>query len=204
MKKLPVVLLLFASVLLFSISYSHTRESDQAAVKKEIIKAPLGVPADLPFSTAVKFGNTVYLSGLIGTDLKTSELVSPDVGKQTKQCLETLGLILRQAGMDYSHVVSCTVYLTDLDDYGEVNKAYSSIFSQRPTCPDMRASRKISTRGQSRADFYSCKIKKRGCLNCLPKPGLFREILYRIFLDLLVIELPAYPRSGGNIDIAVL
>ncbi len=77
----------------------------------------------------------MYLSGLIGTDLKTSELVSPDVGEQTKQCLETLGLILRQAGMDYTDVVSCTVYLTDLNDYGEVNKVYSAYF---PTDPPAR------------------------------------------------------------------
>jgi 2-iminobutanoate/2-iminopropanoate deaminase len=74
----------------------------------------------------------MFLSGLIGTDLKTSELVSSDVGEQTKQCLETLGLILRQSQMDYSDVVSCTVYLTDLKDYSEMNKAYSAYFPKDP------------------------------------------------------------------------
>jgi len=132
MKKSPMVILLLITVLFFSINFSQTHESDQAAAKKEIIEAPLGVPAGLPFSTAVKFGNFVFLSGIIGTDLKTSELVSPDVGEQTKQCLETLGLILRQAKMDYCDVVSCTVYLTDLDDYVEMNKAYSPYFPKDP------------------------------------------------------------------------
>ena len=132
MKKLPLAILLPITVLFFSINFSQTHESDQAAKKKEIIEAPLGVPAGLPFSTAVKFGNFVFLSGIIGTDLKTSELVSPDVGEQTKQCLETLGLILRQAKLDYSDVVSCTVYLTDLDDYVEMNKAYSPYFPKDP------------------------------------------------------------------------
>jgi 2-iminobutanoate/2-iminopropanoate deaminase len=132
MKNLPIVILLLITMLFFSISFSQTLETDQAAVKNEIIKAPLGVPAGLPFSTAVKFGNFMFLSGLIGTDLKTSELVSPDVGEQTKQCLETLGLILRQAEMDYSDVVSCTVYLTDLEDYSEMNKAYSAYFPKDP------------------------------------------------------------------------
>jgi 2-iminobutanoate/2-iminopropanoate deaminase len=132
MKKLPIVILLLITVLFFSISFSQTHETDQAAVKKEIIKAPLGVPAGLPFSTAVKFGNFMFLSGLIGTDLKTSELVSPNVGEQTKQCLETLGLILSQAEMDYSDVVSCTVYLIDLKDYSEMNKAYSAYFPKDP------------------------------------------------------------------------
>lgn len=132
MKKTIIVILFLATILFFSMRLSHPREQDQAALKKEIIKAPLGVPAGLPFSTAVKFGNFVFLSGLLGTDLKTSELVSPDVGEQTKQCLETLGLILRHAKMDYGDVVSCTVYLTDLDDYSEMNKAYSPYFPKDP------------------------------------------------------------------------
>ena len=132
MKKLPNVILLVITMLLFSISFSQPHESDQASEKKEIIKMPTGVPAGLPFSTAVKFGNFMFLSGLIGTDLKTSELVSSDVGEQTKQCLETLGLILRQSQMDYSDVVSCTVYLTDLKDYSVMNKAYSAYFPKDP------------------------------------------------------------------------
>ena len=132
MKKLPNVILLVITMLFFSMSFSQTHKSDQASEKKEIIQMPTGVTAGLPFSTAVKFGNFMFLSGLIGTDLKTSELVSSDVGEQTKQCLETLGLILRQSQMDYSDVVSCTVYLTDLKDYGEMNKAYSAYFPKDP------------------------------------------------------------------------
>lgn len=132
MKKLPSVILLVITMLFFSISFSQTHKSDQASGKKEIIQMPTGVSAGLPFSTAVKFGNFMFLSGLIGTDLKTSELVSSDVGEQTKQCLETLGLILRQSQMDYSDVVSCTVYLTDLKDYSEMNKAYSAYFPKDP------------------------------------------------------------------------
>ena len=132
MKKLPNVILLVITMLFFSISFSQTHKSDQASEKKEIIQMPTGVPAGLPFSTAVKFGNFMFLSGLIGTDLKTSELVSSDVGEQTKQCLETLGPILRQSQMDYSDVVTCTVYLADLKDYSEMNKAYSAYFPKDP------------------------------------------------------------------------
>ena len=118
------------TVLFLFTSFCETYESDQATVKKEVINMP-GIK-DLPFSPAVKFGNMVFLSGVVGTDLKTRELVSPDVGEQTKQCLETLGLILRQANMDYNDVISCTVYLTDLKDYTEMNKAYSSYFPEDP------------------------------------------------------------------------
>jgi 2-iminobutanoate/2-iminopropanoate deaminase len=130
MKKLRVVILLLITVLFFSISFGQSYDSGQAPVKKEIIKMP-GVTG-LPFSPAVKFGSLVFLSGVVGTDPKTGELVSSDVGGQTKQCLEILGAILRQAKMDYSNVVSCTVYLTDLKDFVEMNKAYSVYFPEDP------------------------------------------------------------------------
>lgn len=132
MKKLAFVLTFLCTIVFFSIGFSHTCGHDQAAVKKEVIKAPLGVPAGLPFSTAIKFGNFLFLSGILGTDLKTNELVSQDVGEQTKQCMETLGLVLRQANMDYSDVVSCTVYLIDLNDYSEINEAYTRYFPKDP------------------------------------------------------------------------
>ena len=132
MKKLTIVALFFTIMLFFSIRLSQTHEHDQAAVKKEVIKATLGVPAGLPFSPAIKFGNFVFLSGILGTDLKTSELVSPDVGEQTKQCMERLGQVLRQGGMDFSDAVRCTVYLTDIKDYAEMNKAYAAYFPENP------------------------------------------------------------------------
>jgi 2-iminobutanoate/2-iminopropanoate deaminase len=132
MKKFAIVILLSIAMLFIFLNFGQTRAHDQTAVKKEVIKASIGVPAGLPFSTAVKFGNFMFLSGILGTDLETKELVSPDVGKQTKQCMEILGLVLREAEMDYSNVVSCTVYLTDLEDYSEMNKAYSTYFPKDP------------------------------------------------------------------------
>ncbi len=157
MRRRPVVIVLLITVLFFSIGFNQTRGADQAAVKKEIIKAPLGVPAGLPFSTAVKFGNFVFLSGLLGTDLKTGELVSPDVGEQTKQCLETLGNILRLAGMDYRDVVSCTVYLTDLGDYSEMNKAYSAYFPKDPPARTCVQALKLVREAKVELSFIAAK-----------------------------------------------
>ena len=113
--------------------------SDQDAVKKEVIEIP-GVEG-LPFSPAIRFGNMVFLSGVVGVDMKTGELVSPDVGEQTKQCLETLGLVLRQANLNYTDVLSVTVYLTDLKDFAAMNKAYISYF---PDDPPARATVQVS------------------------------------------------------------
>ena len=74
----------------------------------------------------------MFLSGVIGTDPKTGELVSPDIAGQTRQCLEKLRALLGQAGMDLSRAVSVTVYLADIRDYDEMNRVYSSHFPDRP------------------------------------------------------------------------
>lgn len=131
MKKPTVIFfLIFVSFIFISVGISSY--SDQAALKKETIRIPGTAPSGLPFSPAVKFGNLLFLSGVVGTDPETGELVSPGIGEQTKQCLELVGLILRQAKMNFSDVVSCTVYLADLSDYTEMNKAYAAYFPEDP------------------------------------------------------------------------
>lgn len=132
MKKTLAVIFFLITVSLISISAGLTSFSGQEAAKKEIIRIPGTAPSGLPFSPAVRFGDLLFLSGVVGTDPETGELVSPDIGEQTKQCLELVGLILRQAKMDYGDVVSCTVYLADLSDYTEMNKAYSAYFPEDP------------------------------------------------------------------------
>jgi 2-iminobutanoate/2-iminopropanoate deaminase len=126
-----VVFIVFAFLFVL-LSFSHTSDSEQTTMKKEVVTLPGTKPSSLPFSPAVKFGNLLFLSGTIGMDPKTNELASPDVGGQTKQCLERLKQILHQAGMDFKDAVRCTVYLTDLDDYAEMNKAYAAYFPEDP------------------------------------------------------------------------
>jgi len=108
---------------------TETTEPEQETVHKEVIN--MGAAEGRPFSPAVKFGNLLFLSGSIGMDPETGEL-PPDVGEQTTQCLKNLGLILRQADMDYSDAVKCTVYLADLEDYAAMNKAYIAFFPEDP------------------------------------------------------------------------
>jgi len=111
---------------------SQSGKADQGSYGKEIISLPGAKTSGLPFSSAVKFGNTMFLSGVIGTDLKTNELVSQDVGDQTRKCLEKLKSILFQGGMNLSDAVNATVYLTDLNDYDAMNKVYATFFIDNP------------------------------------------------------------------------
>ncbi len=108
---------------------TETTEQEQEAVQKEVIN--MGQAEGMPFSPAVKFGNLLFLSGTIGTDPETNEL-SPDIGEQTKNCMERLGALLHQADMDFSDAVRCTVYLADIEDYAAMNKAYIAFFPEDP------------------------------------------------------------------------
>lgn len=84
-----------------------------------------------PYSPIVKAGNTYYLAGQIPMDPATGQLVRDDIKKATKVVMENIGRILRQNGLDYSHIVKCTVYLKDLDHYQAMNEVYGSFFNGR-------------------------------------------------------------------------
>jgi 2-iminobutanoate/2-iminopropanoate deaminase len=126
---IPEVLVMVAAVA--AACMAQKPEGAKPGLAKEIITLP-GARPGLPFSSGVKVGNVLYLSGVIGTDLKTNELVSPDVAGQTRKCMEKLQQILNLAGMDLENAVNVTVYLKDLEDYDEMNKAYAAYFPKNP------------------------------------------------------------------------
>ena len=54
------------------------------------------------------------------------------IENETRQVLENLGAVLRQAGMDYCHVVRATIYMTDIENYGKINGIYAQYFGEKP------------------------------------------------------------------------
>lgn len=98
----------------------------------EVIAPPGSRVADLPFSPAVRAGDFLYLSGAIGNRPGTTELVSADVGPQTRQALWNLQDVLRAAGSDLEDVVKCTVFLVDMRDYAAMNEAYAAVWEGAP------------------------------------------------------------------------
>ncbi|QQP52505.1 Ribonuclease UK114, partial [Caligus rogercresseyi] len=78
-----------------------------------------------PYSQAVKAGNTLYISGQIGLDPNSMEVVGGGV-------LKNFGEILRAGGSTFEQVLKTTVLLKSMDDFGAVNKIYSEFFSKDP------------------------------------------------------------------------
>ncbi|MEM1096701.1 MAG: RidA family protein [Bacteroidota bacterium] len=88
------------------------------------------------YSQAIQVGDTVYCSGQIAQDPETGALVQDSLEAETERVLENLGAVLRAAGLTFNHVVQCTVYLTDINDYGPVNEIYARYFSEFPPARD--------------------------------------------------------------------
>ena len=95
---------------------------------KTIIKtadAPLPIG---PYNQAILKGDTLYASGQIAIDPKTNELISGDINAETKQVMENLAAVLRAADMDFSHVVKCSIFISDMNDFSEINQVYGAYF----------------------------------------------------------------------------
>ena len=81
-----------------------------------------------PYSQAVAAGGTLYCAGQIPLDPVSGEIVAGGVSEQTERVLENVGGVLRANGMDFSHVVKATVFMTDLGRFGEMNAVYARFF----------------------------------------------------------------------------
>ncbi len=96
---------------------------------KEAITTAAAPRAIGPYSQSVRAGQWLFLSGQIGLDPSTGELVAGGVEVQTRRVLENLGAVLRTAGASFEHVVRTTIYLTDLADFNRVNDIYGQFFA---------------------------------------------------------------------------
>ena len=120
-------LLLMAIILI-----SGCNSSPEAISTKEIISSPNAPKAIGPYSQAVKVGNTLYCSGQIAINPVNGELVNDSIEAETRQVLENLGSVLKEADMDFSDVVRATVYMSDMENYKRINAVYAKYFTEKP------------------------------------------------------------------------
>lgn len=81
----------------------------------------------LPFSDAVQFGETLYLSGVLGLGAD-GELVKGGIVPQMIQTMDNLRTALQSSGSSLAHVAKCTVILADIKDFSAMNKVYQRYF----------------------------------------------------------------------------
>ena len=95
---------------------------------KKIINSPKAPVPIGPYSQAVLANNTLYLSGQIGLNPATMELVEGGIMKETDQVMQNLKSVLEAAEMNFENVVKSSIFLADMNDFKLVNKVYNSYF----------------------------------------------------------------------------
>lgn len=86
-----------------------------------------------PYSHIAKVGQFITIGGTAGVDPKSGQLAGPDVYSQTKQILESFRVMLESVDSDLEHIVHVNIFLKDMRDFEEMNKAYVEVMgSHRP------------------------------------------------------------------------
>ncbi len=96
---------------------------------KKIIFTDKGPSPIGPYSQAVVFGNTIYVSGQVAINPANSQLVLTDISSETKQVMENIGAILKEAGYDYKDIIKTTIFLRDMKNFKAVNEIYGIYFT---------------------------------------------------------------------------
>lgn len=96
-------------------------------IKSDKAPAPIG-----PYNQAVQAGNTLYVSGQIALDPASGKLMTSTIQEETTWVMKHLGSILKQAGMDYSNLVKCSIFVKNMDNFAEINEVYGSYFESDP------------------------------------------------------------------------
>ena len=83
-----------------------------------------------PYNQAVLAGDTLYISGQIPIDPMSNTMIDSDISLATKQVMENIGAILTEAKMDFNDIVKCTIFVSDMARFKEVNAVYFNYFPE--------------------------------------------------------------------------
>jgi 2-iminobutanoate/2-iminopropanoate deaminase len=96
---------------------------EKTVITTKSAPAPIG-----PYNQAILVNNTLYISGQVCIDPTTNNLKNKDLQEETHQVMQNLKSILHEAGMNFNNVVKTTIFLTDMNRFGEVNEIYGKYF----------------------------------------------------------------------------
>jgi len=121
------VLIAFAA--LFAAAPSFAADKPKSA-NVEYLNSERTQNGNRPFSEAVRVGDTLYLSGVIGMNPETGSLALGGIEGQTKQVLETIKTVLERNASSLDRVVKCTVMLADMSERAKMNAVYATFFKK--------------------------------------------------------------------------
>ena len=124
MTRIRTFSIVMSILVLVSLSIAQERTTERRA-----INLPRGTLSTAPFSDAVLVGNTLYLSGRGGIDLKTMKPPA-DIKEEAKLMLDSFKEVLAQADMTFDNLLYVTIYCPDVGLYGTFNEVYRTYFKK--------------------------------------------------------------------------
>lgn len=102
------------------------------AAVRQAITAPDAPQAMGAYSPAIRAGNLVFVSGQIPIDPASGSLITGDIAAQTDRVMRNITALLKAAGLGFEHVVRCTVFLSDMNEFGGMNEVYGRYIVDPP------------------------------------------------------------------------
>lgn len=81
-----------------------------------------------PYSQGIDIESLVFISGQLPIDMNTGEIELNDIKKATKNSMDNIKAILEASGLDFNNVIKTQIFLTDLNDFADMNEVYGSFF----------------------------------------------------------------------------
>jgi 2-iminobutanoate/2-iminopropanoate deaminase len=122
------VCLQLAGCILVLLAAALTPSAAAADPDVEHLNSGSVLPQGLPFSEAVRLGDTLYLSGQIGVKPGTLELVGGGMAAEARQTMDNIKTTLEANGRSMEDVVKCTVMLADMSEWAAFNEIYEDYF----------------------------------------------------------------------------
>ena len=97
---------------------------------KRAITSPAAPKAIGPYSSALRAGSLVFVSGQVPFDPTTGAMIDGDIGAQTRQVLINIGTLLEADGLSLADVARTTVFLADMNDFPAMNAVYQTFFQE--------------------------------------------------------------------------
>ena len=125
---ISIAILLFLSGLIFGIQVT----TSSAQTTRTVI-SPENYPYfGFPYSPGILVGDTLYISGHLGRDPMTNELVEGGIEAETRQVMANIQEVLNAADMTLEDVVTVTAFINDINSFPEFNAVYREFFPQDP------------------------------------------------------------------------
>ncbi len=83
-----------------------------------------------PYNQAVSVKGILYASGQIAIQPKTGELIINNITDETHQVMKNIEAILLEANIGFENVIKASIFITNMDNFSEINKVYASYFNE--------------------------------------------------------------------------